>query len=155
MTPHEFRAARKRLGLSQIGFATLCGVDARSVRRWERGQVPIPGPAARVMQALTLAPHLVDALRTAKKPWDGLPPKQKEDGTHMIASDIGAWLGQWYAGERIWHVRGFVKPEEMALLGFHYAGPSPSPDVEAQYPAPYPAPPRRHAAAGRRSSSRL
>jgi transcriptional regulator with XRE-family HTH domain len=141
MPPHEFRAARKKLGLTQDGFATLCGVDARSVRRWERGATEIPGPAARMMQVLTLAPHLIKALREAREPWDGLPPNPRKAGIHMIASDIGAWVGQWYSSERLWHVRGFAKPGEMAALGFHYAGPSPAPDVEALYPAP--PPPRR------------
>ena len=137
LTPQGFRDTRLDLGLSQTAFAALCGVDARTVRRWEHGQVPIPGPAARLMQALQLAPSLIHAMRDAPDAWDGLPPDPSEDGTYMLATSFGhACLGQWYADERTWHVRGFATPEQLETLRFRYIGPSPSPDIEDLYPAP-------------------
>lgn len=49
MTAEEFRAARKALGLSaaKMAKALEMGKDGgRSIRRWEAGEHPIPGPAA-------------------------------------------------------------------------------------------------------------
>lgn len=44
MTPTALKAARHALGLSAEGFARLVRVQSgRTVRRWERGDAPIPG----------------------------------------------------------------------------------------------------------------
>lgn len=46
MTPAEFKAARKALGLSANAMAEALKVsDGRTIRRWESGQRDIPGPA--------------------------------------------------------------------------------------------------------------
>lgn len=34
----QFRRLRKRLGLSQVRAAAICGVDETTVQRWEGGQ---------------------------------------------------------------------------------------------------------------------
>ena len=52
MSPAEIRAARTALGLSQTATARLVGVDARTWRRWEAGDWPIPAPAARLLRLL-------------------------------------------------------------------------------------------------------
>ena len=44
----DVRAARKKLGLSQDGFARAFGVSASTVRKWEQGQRR-PTGAARVL----------------------------------------------------------------------------------------------------------
>jgi DNA-binding transcriptional regulator YiaG len=50
MTPDELRAARRKLGVSVAELARLLQLDdskgnaARTVRRWETGEVPISGP---------------------------------------------------------------------------------------------------------------
>lgn len=36
MTPAQFKAARKRLGLSQSELARILNVNPRTVRKWER-----------------------------------------------------------------------------------------------------------------------
>ena len=44
MTPAEFKEARAAAGLpTQEAVADLMEVDRRTVGRWERGQVPVPG----------------------------------------------------------------------------------------------------------------
>ena len=54
MTPTEFRAGRKQLGLSQNALARLFRVShGRTVRRWECGERDIPGPAVVLMLWLT------------------------------------------------------------------------------------------------------
>lgn len=48
MTPADLRAARLRLGLSAAKLARALRLGAngdRTVRRWEAGGNPIPGPA--------------------------------------------------------------------------------------------------------------
>lgn len=42
MTPEAFRGDLVALGLSQIGAAKFLDVDARTVRRWATGDIPIP-----------------------------------------------------------------------------------------------------------------
>jgi DNA-binding transcriptional regulator YiaG len=46
MTPTEFKAARAAAGLmTQQAAADALEIDRRTVGRWERGEVPVPGPA--------------------------------------------------------------------------------------------------------------
>ena len=52
MTPHEYREAIERLGLSQIAAARLLGVDARTSRRWASGERDVPPPAVRFLRYL-------------------------------------------------------------------------------------------------------
>ncbi len=52
MTADEYRTAIEALGLSQIAAARLLGVDARTSRRWVRGERDIPEPAARFLRYL-------------------------------------------------------------------------------------------------------
>ena len=58
MTPSQFRDARQQLGLSKsalsrvLGLAEGTGTNGRTVRRWECGAVPVPGPVALAMRAI-------------------------------------------------------------------------------------------------------
>ena len=55
MTPTEMRETRKRLGLSQRDLAQLFRLGPngeRSVRRWERGTYPPPGPITLLYELL-------------------------------------------------------------------------------------------------------
>lgn len=57
MKPQEFRAIRKRAGLSQGRLACLLGLGrdgGRAVRRWEGGERSISGPVTICMRALDL-----------------------------------------------------------------------------------------------------
>ena len=51
MTPQEFTAARKRLGLTQAKLADRLGVNPRTVRRWEAGDSRIPKAVALALEA--------------------------------------------------------------------------------------------------------
>jgi len=56
MTPAQFKDARHALGFTQSELAEsmqLGGDGKRTVRRWEYGERPIPGPVA-VLMALWL-----------------------------------------------------------------------------------------------------
>ncbi len=44
LTPQQFRATLKRLGLNQVAAAKQLGVDPRTVRRWLAGDRKIPEP---------------------------------------------------------------------------------------------------------------
>lgn len=56
MTPTDLKEARKRLGFkSQSAFARMLGLQGngdRTIRRWEKGEVPIPGPVQRLVQMM-------------------------------------------------------------------------------------------------------
>lgn len=55
MTPAELKSARQTLGLSARGLAQALGMSpssGRTVRRWERGDFPVPGPIAVALTGL-------------------------------------------------------------------------------------------------------
>ncbi len=49
MTPTELKNARNKLGLTQSGLAArmlMSKHGGRTVRRWEAGEIDVPGPVA-------------------------------------------------------------------------------------------------------------
>ena len=52
MTSDQFRAALADLRLSQVGFARVALVDARTVRRWCDGSRAVPGPVVALLRFL-------------------------------------------------------------------------------------------------------
>ncbi|NDB67349.1 MAG: hypothetical protein EB015_04955 [Methylocystaceae bacterium] len=53
MTADELKSTRHALGLSAEGFVRLVQVESgRTVRRWEAGDSPIPGPVIVLVQAI-------------------------------------------------------------------------------------------------------
>lgn len=53
MTPAELLAIRSRYGLSQSEMARILRVsDLRTVRRWEKGERAISGPASIVLELM-------------------------------------------------------------------------------------------------------
>lgn len=68
VTPTELKAARHALGLSAEGFARLVRVQSgRTVRRWERGDAPIPG-AVDVILILRDALHTIATVNPHPEP---------------------------------------------------------------------------------------
>ena len=71
MRGRELRVVRKQFGLSQATFGKLVGVTQNTVARWERDEIGITGPAARLVRLLgkypELANELVEPKRTTKK----------------------------------------------------------------------------------------
>ncbi len=65
MTPAALKIARTRLGLSQAGLGLALSdpddnvppVAGRTVRRWEAGDCPIPGPAAVAVNFMLVGIH--------------------------------------------------------------------------------------------------
>ena len=52
MTPADFRAWRKRLGLSQSGAAEALGISPRMVWSYENGEHPLPKTVALACEAV-------------------------------------------------------------------------------------------------------
>ena len=53
MTPEQFKAIRKRAGLTTAGLAAhLRLADARTIRRYEDGSRPVSGPVSLLMEIL-------------------------------------------------------------------------------------------------------
>lgn len=49
------RRVRKALGLTQVAFAQRLGVTGNTVARWERDEVGIPEPVAKLVRLLAPA----------------------------------------------------------------------------------------------------
>ena len=52
MTGVEIRAFREKLGWTQVALAEAIGVTSNTVARWERGEMAISEPAARLLQKI-------------------------------------------------------------------------------------------------------
>ena len=52
MQADQLRSIRVASGLTQLALSQALGVDVRSVRKWEGGERPIPGPVAALMRLL-------------------------------------------------------------------------------------------------------
>lgn len=52
MDPAELKALRARLGLTQRGLSEIVGVSSNTVARWERGELPVREPIARLLRLL-------------------------------------------------------------------------------------------------------
>jgi putative transcriptional regulator len=52
MTGVEIRALREKLGWTQMALAEAVGVTSNTVARWERGEMTISEPAARLLQKI-------------------------------------------------------------------------------------------------------
>ena len=81
MTPADFRAARRQLGLSARDMARALGLGSgRTVRRYESGQCPVPGPVAKLLEFWTHPKCLpsarpVPSRRAGAKTGAGPPPE--------------------------------------------------------------------------------
>ena len=53
------RLARKRMGMTQVQFATTYGLDLRTVQDWEQGRREPSGPARVLLQVIVREPAAV------------------------------------------------------------------------------------------------
>jgi DNA-binding transcriptional regulator YiaG len=56
MKPSDLRRLRRRLKLSQAGFAALVGVAPNTVARWERSELGMRPTTARLIQLVAGSP---------------------------------------------------------------------------------------------------
>lgn len=52
MTKEEFRALRKKAGMTQQAIADFLGVDIRTSQRYEAGDIPIAGAVLKLLLIL-------------------------------------------------------------------------------------------------------
>ena len=52
MTGVEIRALREKLGWTQVALADALGLTSNTVARWERGEMAISEPTARLLQKI-------------------------------------------------------------------------------------------------------
>lgn len=63
--PEELRSLRNRLALSQSALADEVGVQANTVARWERGEIPIPIAVSRLIHFMAAAGSTVSAVSSS------------------------------------------------------------------------------------------
>lgn len=67
MTRAELKSARATLGLTAEGFARLVRVSGgRTVRRWERGDIPVPGSISALTELAMRFPAVREFLEGSK-----------------------------------------------------------------------------------------
>ena len=64
VTGMEFATLRTRLKLTQVAFAERLGVHANTLARYERDEIAIPEPVARLAQILAQTPRSPKKRRT-------------------------------------------------------------------------------------------
>lgn len=63
MTPAQFRAALKKLDISQVKIADALGIDQRTARRYAAGDADIPEPVAIILRLLLSGKIKLEDLR--------------------------------------------------------------------------------------------
>ena len=61
--PSSPRVIREKLALSQVAFASLLGVSARTVQDWEQGRRQPQGPAKSLLRIAENRPEVLAELR--------------------------------------------------------------------------------------------
>ena len=56
VTSEDIKRIRKKLSLTQVGFAQLANVSAKTVERWETEKKPITGPIVTLVKILNEYP---------------------------------------------------------------------------------------------------
>ncbi len=81
MTPQALKAARRRFGYTCAGLAEAVGVaSGRTVRRWEAGTIPVPGPVARLLAIWLEQPALAPTIRRGRSPSEPVSLQQAAVG---------------------------------------------------------------------------
>jgi len=71
MTPETFKSTRKDLGLSILALTSALSVgkhpgpNERTIRRWEKGEWPIPGPVVLAMRHLKKSSKKITLARSS------------------------------------------------------------------------------------------
>lgn len=68
MTANQYRAALKKLGLSQRGFAKLVGSGERTSRRWALGEAEVPECIAILLRLMLAGKVTAEDVRNASRP---------------------------------------------------------------------------------------
>ena len=66
----DVRCLRQNLGLKTSEFAALCGVNVKTIERWENGESNVTGTSAVLITLLMRKPELARELLIKKQPFD-------------------------------------------------------------------------------------
>lgn len=104
MTAAEFRSSRERMGLSSEWVAHLLQVTARTIRRWEHLDQPIPDSQAEQLAHLErrfdrFVDQVVEAVREAQA--DAFDHEQwvttyETDEDYLAENPDGEWSAGWH-----------------------------------------------------------
>ncbi len=60
--PHQIKAARERIGVSQSSFAAMLNVSKRTLQEWEQGRRRPTGPAQSLLAIAAQKPEVMHEL---------------------------------------------------------------------------------------------
>lgn len=74
----ELKKLREKMNVSQRTLARIFGISVKTVEKWESGDNPIKGPAAKLIYLLNIQPDLVDLIYTFELTDPNKPNSKKE-----------------------------------------------------------------------------
>jgi DNA-binding transcriptional regulator YiaG len=90
LNPKEVRFLRHDMDLTQTHLADLLRVTDQTVARWEKGEVPIPGPAELLLRALYLG-HVSKSVDVRKLAEQIRELEERAPGKHLFAPTDNGW----------------------------------------------------------------
>jgi DNA-binding transcriptional regulator YiaG len=70
MDKDEYRAALKRLGLTQVSAARFFDVHEMTSRRWANGSAVVPGPVAKLLRLMAQMEFTVEYVDRQIERWE-------------------------------------------------------------------------------------
>jgi transcriptional regulator with XRE-family HTH domain len=119
MATSSLKRRRVKLGLTQLSLAQRLGVAANTVARWERGELPVPTQAARLLGVLEGIAETEEKMRPTPEALDrlgealsraGLTVDEDEAATFLSESQTAERLGMSRPGVRRLESQGRLKP---------------------------------------------
>lgn len=82
----ELKSLRERINVSQRSLARIFGISVKTVEKWESGDNPIKGTAAKLIYILNKQPELIDLIYSFEltDPNNGQLKKEKTQGVIKV-----------------------------------------------------------------------
>lgn len=125
MTPADLKIRREALGLSGEQLAARCGIQSRSVRRWEAGFTPVPDFVEDVLLEIEVFTDrlVAGSIAEATAQFAASPDDVIEIQTYATDGDMWAAHPDWEPMPASWFrmVCWRVSEELPADVTFHFA----------------------------------
>ena len=113
MKASDLKRRRVALGLTQLSLAHRLGVAANTAARWERGELPVPPQASRLLGVLEGIAETEEKMRPTPEALTRLGEALNRAGLTVDEDEAVVFLSESQAAERL----GISRPEVKRLEG--------------------------------------